>query len=432
MGQDQKDDWLNDLELHLDFRLARREEADRKMKELLVRAVEGFFAGYPREKVRSLILTGAMSRGEGSCELVDGESLIYSDYDLLVVLDSHEDVLEARTLFPKLARRLTDTLRGREFCSHVDFAPITGEYFGKMKPSMFNVEIAEHGKTVWGEKLSSLNVVEPDPGQIPVDDALTLLFNRIAAQLVMVDSLRRPDSGEGRFAFYHNGKIFLDIVSCVLVLERDYRPTYRERLGAITGRSGRFTSRLPALAEEASFWTEYKLDPSTRRVCQRYSSADVLTEDSVVAMQIWNLLIPKMEETFNLCMEEAFKVKDVPLGAALLIYLRRKGLLRRLREYRSYSSRAFPASEKWRVRPLRFFLRGAPLELTYAAAAMLLFSVETLGIDSVALRDKSYVREAALFLPAEVSAPGRLEEQWETLREATTEIWRLMVKGGAY
>ncbi|TET43916.1 hypothetical protein E3J62_11925 [candidate division TA06 bacterium] len=420
------------LNLRLDFKLAQREEADTRMKEYLVKTVEGFFDTYPERKVRSLILTGGMSRGEGSCELSSGGALIYSDYDLLVVPKDRKDVAEARSLFPVMSRSVTDSLRGEEFCSHVDFAPITTDYLKNMSPSMFNVELAEHGKVVWGDDETLSQIEKPEASEIPLDDALTLLFNRIAAQLVMIDPLRESEGAEFEFAFYHNGKIFLDIVSCILVLEHNYRPTYAERLSALLQSSDGVASRLQGLLEEARFWTHYKLDPNKNRVREKYSPGNVAAGSSVVAVKVWNLLVPKMEQTLGLCLEEAFGVKDYPLDSALITFLRRKNVLRRLREYRTFLHRAAPAIKKGRIRPLPFFMRGTPLDMTYAAATMLFFSVDRLGRDSVVLRNGQRTGQAALFLPVVVPFSGKAEDWWEELREATTELWRVIVKGGAY
>ena len=420
------------LDLHLDFKLAQREEADTRMKEYLVKVVEAFFDRYPERKVRSLILTGGMSRGEGSCELSSGEGLIYSDYDLLVVPKDGGDLSEARSIFPVMSRNVTDALRDREFCSHVDFAPFASEYLENMSPSMFNVELAEHGKVVWGDDKTLSQIAKPEASQIPLDDALILLFNRIAAQLVMVDPLRESEGAEFEFAFYHNGKMFLDIVSCILVLEHNYRPTYAERLSALIESSDGLASRLQGLLEEASFWTDYKLDPSKERVGEKYSPDSEAPDSSVVALKIWNLLVPKMEETLCLCMEEAFGVKDSPLDSVLVTFLRRKNMLRRLREYRTFLHRSAPPIKKGAIRPFPFFMKGAPLDMTYAAAAMLFFSVDRLDRDSVVLRNGQQTEKAALFLPVVVPYSGRAEDWWEELRRATTELWRGMVKGGAY
>lgn len=421
-----------DLNLHLDFKLAQREEADSKMKEYLVKVVEAFFDRYPERRVRSLILTGGMSRGEGSCELSSQEALIYSDYDLLVVPKDGEDSSELRSVLPDMSRSVTDALRGREFCSHVDFARFTSEYLKNMSPSMFNVELAEHGKVVWGDQETVSKIAKPEASRIPIDDALILLFNRIAAQLVMVDPLRKSEGGEFEFAFYHNGKMFLDIVSCILVLEHNYRPTYAERLSALIESSDGLASRFQGLLEEASFWTDYKLDPSKDRVGEKYSPDSAGPDSSAVALRIWNLLVPKMEETLRMCMEEAFGMKDSPLDSVLVTFLRRKNMLRRLREYRSFLNRSAPVIKKGAIRSFPFFMRGAPLDMTYAAAAMLFFSVDRLGRDYVMLREGQHTEQAALFLPVVVPYSGRAEDWWEELRMATTELWRAIVKGGAY
>ena len=423
---------MKSLKLHLDFKFAQREEADREMKRYLARAIEGFFARYPEERVLSLLLTGGMTRGEGSCELVDSKSVVYSDYDLLVVLKKEEYAPEARRIFGKFAREVTDTLRGEEFCSHVDFGPVTLGNLERMRPCMFNVELAEHGKVVWGDSAVLSHVERPSAVQIPLDDALVLLFNRIVSQLIMGDSLRNPHGPDFKFAFYHNGKIFLDIVSCVLVLEHNYRPTYAERLSALIQSSDGLASRLRGLLEEAPFWTDYKLDPSTEKVCEKYSFEDTTTSSSVVALRIWHLLIPRMEETFHLCMEEAFEVKDTSLHSALGAYLRRKGIYQRLREYRSFLQSAGPAIRKCAIRRPPFFGRGAPLDGTYAAAATLFFSVDRLGGDSVVLKDKECIRQAARFLPMTITLPCGAEDSWEKLREKTAEVWRFLVKGGGY
>lgn len=419
-----------ELDLNLDFALAQREEADARMKEYLARIVEGFLRGYPSENVRSLLLTGAMTRGEGSCELRSGKVFIYSDYDFLIVLNRNADIREARQLFPLLSREITDSLKGEEFCSHVDFSPVPSEYFTYMSPSMFNVEVTRHGKAVWGDTSILSEAQGPEASEIPVADALVLLFNRIAAHLLMVDSLSMPEeSSDFRFAFYHNGKIFLDLVSCILVLRHDYRSTYAERLSAASRVRG--YSGLPSdFVDQASFWTAYKLEPSTQKVCERFSSGQSDTV-SGVALRIWNGLIPRMESTLRLFLRELTGRGDASVREGLLAYARRKNMLRRLLEHRSLlHDRA--RVEEGEVRGLPSFLRGAPLDRTYAAVALLLFSVEKKEFGSLALRSGDYVEDAASILPVTVSRPTELERYWDELRRAATALWRYFVKGGGY
>jgi len=416
----------------LDFRAARGEEADARIKGFLVESIGAFFRQYPAEKVSCHVLTGAMTRGEGSCESTEQGTLVYSDYDLLVVLKDRKDFPEAQVVFPRMARAVSDTLREKGLCSHVDFAPITRDHFLSMKPSMFSLEVAEHGKVVWGDGDVLRDMERPDPARIPVEDALILVFNRTASHLSMADSLRFENDAEFPFAFYHNGKIFLDIVSCILVLERKYRPTYRGRLDEISRLVNWRISRLPGILEDASFWTEYKLNPRTDTVLRRYSSFARSPDRRGVGIFLWSQLVPRMAEVLRMCVAETCGAPDRPLQSGLAAYLRMKSLLQRLREYRSFVERFGRSLETGRLRGPWSAREGAPLDRAYAALALLLLAVKGLSLDAIEVEDALLLQRAGSFLPVHITGRDGPLGQWREIRDAATEVWRLVVKGGGY
>jgi hypothetical protein len=357
---------------------------------------------------------------------------VYSDYDLLVVLKDRRDFPEAQSAFPGFARSVTDELRLKGLCSHVDFAPVTRDYFTGMSPSMFSVEVVEHGKIVWGDRNAMQDAAHPDPAKIPVDDALILLFNRTASHLSMADSLRDTDDREFPFAFYHNGKIFLDIVSCILVLEHRYRPTYVGRLNEISQVESAKVSRLPGIVEDASFWTDYKLNPRTGMVLENYSSLALSSDRQDVGIFLWNHLVPKMTEVLRMCIGESCGREEAPLGSSLAACLRKKSLLRRLREYRNFVRRFGSSLQAGRLSGPLSILRGSPLDLAYASLALLLLCVKELSRDSVEIGGTEQLADAESFLPLEVTREEEVLNRWRQTRDAATEVWRLVVKGGSY
>jgi hypothetical protein len=224
---------LNDyfaMEYNLDFKTCKNELADEKIKEYVCLALDNFFDYYPKENVEAIVLTGAMARGEGSVAIhPDGSKRIYSDFDFMIFLKNQELLSEARINFPQWSRALGVKLREQDLCSHVDYAPNTKAWLQNVKPMMFTVEFQHAAKVVWGKK-DILNDMPPlDIKQIPQIDAINLLFNRMLGQLIFLKDFESPNPNEVEFAFYHTGKVYVDLAGAILAFLGEYEPTYEMR-----------------------------------------------------------------------------------------------------------------------------------------------------------------------------------------------------------
>jgi predicted nucleotidyltransferase len=430
---------------NLDFKTCRKDIADRKVKEYLCIALDNLFAYYPKDRVEAIILIGGMARGEGSVNChSDGRLRIYSDFDLLVVLKEPKFLQQTQVEFLCFSKELSTRLRQQELCSEIDYEPTLHKRLRNWRPRILYVELQASAKVVWGNPNIMTEIPRLDIKQIPQIDALNLLFNRIQGQLLSLPDFKSLNSNEVESAFYHAGKIFVDLAGAILALVSEYEPTYEMRAHKIADILARdelswIRNRIPGLVNKVEFWTEFKLEPNLDSVYSAYRLSHENVPLNELGMRIWLEAVDYVKNVWiwasNRYLHPKYR-KSIPLSDNIVEiarnYLGRSSLKENYFYWRVFARN--PHLDKGMfsyLRMLRLIRLGRPRILANLSGAMLFFSAPAIYNSQNSEIDKGCVVFATKYTPIFIKGRSKeISQQWEKLRRVTVQGWRAIVKGG--
>lgn len=172
-----------------------------------------------------MVLTGSLARGEGSWTEAGGARKALGDAEILLVF---ERKIPALGVVERLCREVEQALRCRGIICSIDLSPIRTTYLRSLQPHIFAYELRECGRVLWGDP-NILSLIPPfSPADIPLEDGLWLLCNRMIEQLgELAPTSRTPDSPQG--LHYATVKLYLDMATCLLLFAGHYVPGYRAR-----------------------------------------------------------------------------------------------------------------------------------------------------------------------------------------------------------
>ena len=181
-------------------------------------------------RVRAVVLTGSLSRTEGSIRR-NGRGLwnVQGDAEFLILLTSECPLPGPRDVEATIIQTEAHLIQQGIECS-LSLSYCHEDFFRTMTPHMFAYETRVSGKVVSGE-FDVLDLIPPfAPADIPVEDAWRTLTNRMieltevmAAHKVPEDA-RVPDS-----IAYRTMKLALDTGTSLLLFHGQYAPTYQQR-----------------------------------------------------------------------------------------------------------------------------------------------------------------------------------------------------------
>ena len=174
--------------------------------------------------LNAVILTGSFGRGEGGIEWKDGRPRPVNDYDLLVVALA-ADRLQLGVLGNALAREIG--------IDYVDIGVVRADELPKLGPTMFTFDLRYGSRVVHGDPALLEAVPRYASAAIPLNEGLTLLFNRVAGLLLglpgsVVASLR-PLGHDRTFLLNQIVKAMLAIGDWYLLFWKAYTVSYRVR-----------------------------------------------------------------------------------------------------------------------------------------------------------------------------------------------------------
>lgn len=180
--------------------------------------------------VRAVVLTGSLSRNEGSIQR-NGHGLwnVQGDAEFLILLASECALPGPRDVEATVIQTEAQLIQQSIECS-LSLSYCHEDFFRTMTPHMFAYETRVSGKVVSGE-LDALSLIPSfTPADIPVEDAWRTLTNRMielaeamAAHKVL-SRTRVPDS-----IAYRTMKLTLDTATSLLLFHGQYAPTYQQR-----------------------------------------------------------------------------------------------------------------------------------------------------------------------------------------------------------
>jgi len=272
------------------------ENVDQLMKKHLEHATRKILLSIGEEKIKSIILTGSVTRGEGSGIVTDHGIEVYSDYDLMVlVAQSHNSSIDRlRRESTALSEKISEELMQKGLLSGVSIYPLSVGDLGSLTPTMFTLQLRNCGKVLYGDECLDL-ISDHTFGDISQIDSLTMLNNRIATQMKFLDPevflwKTREGPRQVAMAIYHTAIAFLDLSSSLLNLIGKFQLSYGERAEVFQKEFHRFPylkEHCPDLPEAVDFFTRLKYDPDLRRVAERYGSGHSDEELVAVAVKVW-------------------------------------------------------------------------------------------------------------------------------------------------
>jgi predicted nucleotidyltransferase len=196
---------------------------DRKIAGDLTRVRDRLRAELPR--MEALVLVGSFARGEGTVRVVEGRIRPVNDYDLVIVHPDPAPADAIRATLGELARELG--------FGHLDAEVRTPADLSRPVAPMHDHDLKFTGRVLSGDPAILERVHAPAATDIDPGAALLLLVNRLTCPLESVTALsfRGAATGEDdRFWMaYMSAKVVLSAATAMLVWQRAYHPSYRER-----------------------------------------------------------------------------------------------------------------------------------------------------------------------------------------------------------
>jgi hypothetical protein len=208
--------------------------------------------------LEAIILTGSMARDEASFEDDSERIVVRGDAEFLLVFTKTVRVPSAQVIEQQV-KVAESRLIERNIRCKICLSPVSTAFLEGIVPHIFGYELRCCGRVVWGDRDALARVPAFDAKEIPLDDAVRLLCNRIVELLELV-ALSGPESMQAQYATV---KLYLDMATSFLVFAGGYRPTYRDRLeeikdlAKVTSADAPFS--LPEFAQSVEFSTQVKL-----------------------------------------------------------------------------------------------------------------------------------------------------------------------------
>ena len=184
---------------------------------------------FPRG-LRALVLTGSIARREGTWVYDDDNYNLRGDAEFIVVFADRVRLPSARFI-ERLAHTIELRLQAASVHAHIGLSPVDPGYLRKLQPHIFAYELVQHGRVVWGERHIFELAPRFSPADIPLDDGLRLLMNRMIELLEVLCTSRSTPAEDKCCAAvnYRAMKLWLDMATSFLLFHRRYKSTYRSR-----------------------------------------------------------------------------------------------------------------------------------------------------------------------------------------------------------
>ncbi len=175
--------------------------------------------------LRAVVLTGSMARNEASYVYQDGQAILLSDVEAIVVL--HDDApIPSSVAGRLLCQRAENQLAERGVRVHVSLSIVHGAYLRHLPPQIYSYELRACGVVLFGEEtILEEEIPTYAACDLSTEDAWRMLSNRLIEQM---EGTANSSGGDG--LQYRSIKLCLDLASSLLVFSRRFEAGYRARL----------------------------------------------------------------------------------------------------------------------------------------------------------------------------------------------------------
>lgn len=179
--------------------------------------------------VEAILLDGSLCAGEGVVWFIDKQTWVMSDVDILAISrgNSQENSATQEHLNLVLAQLLPEIAVDVWIGTHEELK-------ASIKPTIAKINFTRNFRVVWGEAdwLKAVGVL--DPADIPHDDPVRLLLNRIMEHLLVL-LLYLGERARIWDVLYCSTKAVLDMALVQLVLAGQYEYDMRSRVETFLG-----------------------------------------------------------------------------------------------------------------------------------------------------------------------------------------------------
>jgi hypothetical protein len=175
--------------------------------------------------LRAVVLTGSLARNEGSYIHRDGQAILQSDVEAIVVLQD-EAPLPSRAASHKLCELAKQKLAARGVCVEVSFSVVHGSYLRHLPPHIYSYELRSCGVVLFGETTILELIPNYSASDVSLEDAWRMLSNRLIEQMEPIADT--PETAA--LKRYRSIKLCLDVASSLLVFFGRFEAGYRARL----------------------------------------------------------------------------------------------------------------------------------------------------------------------------------------------------------
>jgi hypothetical protein len=176
--------------------------------------------------LRAVVLTGSLARNEGSYVRKDGQAILLSDVEAIVVL--HDDApLPSREATKLLCSAAEQMLAARDVRVDVSLSLVHAAYLRQLPPHIYSYELRACGVVLFGEPAILEQIPSFAASELSAEDAWRMLSNRLIEQMEVAATAKDSNSDALR---YRSIKLCLDLASSLLVLSGSFEAGYRARL----------------------------------------------------------------------------------------------------------------------------------------------------------------------------------------------------------
>ncbi len=243
--------------LRLDFRMAGRERDDVWLRDEAGRVLGDLVNALGRDRLRAVVVAGSVARGEGGV-LWKQEKVarVISDLDVYVVAarDDEGGLRDARS-------RMSERLSPSPLTAEIGIT--TAETLANLPETIANHSLVTEARVVWGDPDVLRGARAFEARSIPREDALNLVLNRAAEEMIARAASRRgaPAEDAALGIFVRGIKTVADLGLAVLMARGNYATGYRgrgARVAAAMTEEPRLGASLPgrfdASVESACGW----------------------------------------------------------------------------------------------------------------------------------------------------------------------------------
>jgi len=199
--------------------------------EVLVQLCHEWFGA----TLRAVVLTGSLARNEISITDRDGQTILLSDAEAMVVLRDSA-ALPSRNATRALCSLVERQLALRAIGVHVSLSVVYAAYLRRLPPHIYSYELRTCGIVLFGEPAILNEITGFTASDLEPEDAWRLLSNRLVEQMGTSEDYAGcsdADNDNDTALRYRTIKLCLDLASSLLVFSGRFEAGYRARLHCV-------------------------------------------------------------------------------------------------------------------------------------------------------------------------------------------------------